>query len=172
MHISDVPFSVIDWSKVTPTEHPGETGKAIWRCAVPGGAGSGSGYSSIVISEGAGVRQYVQLMGAGTGCIGVNAKTGKFLWRYDGASKNSPANIPTPVAHDSYVYTSGAKTGGGLVSLKADGDILPVRALYNETGETNIGLNPLTCKEPVMFHRSADLIHVMGASLALRISAP
>jgi len=31
MHISDVPFSVIDWNKVTPIEHPGETGKAIWR---------------------------------------------------------------------------------------------------------------------------------------------
>jgi hypothetical protein len=31
MHISDVPFSVIDWSKVAATDHPGETGKAIWR---------------------------------------------------------------------------------------------------------------------------------------------
>ena len=31
MHISDVPFSVIDWSKETPTEHPGETGAATWR---------------------------------------------------------------------------------------------------------------------------------------------
>ena len=31
MHISDVPFSVIDWSKVAATEHRGETGQATWR---------------------------------------------------------------------------------------------------------------------------------------------
>src|SRR4029079_18693992 len=53
-----------------------KTGKLIWKCHVPGGAGRGSGCSSIVISEAAGLRQYVQLMGEGTGCIGVNAKTG------------------------------------------------------------------------------------------------
>jgi hypothetical protein len=38
-----------------------------------------------------------------------------------------------------------------FASIKADGDILPVRALYNETGETNIGMNPLTCKEPLWY---------------------
>jgi hypothetical protein len=38
-----------------------------------------------------------------------------------------------------------------FASIKADGDILPVRALYNETGETNIGVNPLTCKEPLWY---------------------
>jgi len=31
MQIQDVPFSVIDWSRVKPTEHPGETGAATWR---------------------------------------------------------------------------------------------------------------------------------------------
>ena len=31
MEIKDVPFCTIDWSTVEPTEHPGETGKAIWR---------------------------------------------------------------------------------------------------------------------------------------------
>jgi hypothetical protein len=35
--------------------------------------------------------------------------------------------------------------------VKPDGDILPVRALYRNTGDTNIGLNPLTCEEPIWY---------------------
>lgn len=31
MKIPPSPFTVTDWSKVTPTEHPGETGVALWR---------------------------------------------------------------------------------------------------------------------------------------------
>lgn len=31
MKMQDIPFGVTDWSTVEPTEHPGETGKAIWR---------------------------------------------------------------------------------------------------------------------------------------------
>src|SRR5437868_12416072 len=31
MKITGVPFTTTDWSTITPTEHPGETGKAFWR---------------------------------------------------------------------------------------------------------------------------------------------
>jgi uncharacterized cupin superfamily protein len=31
MKITDVPFCTVDWSRVVPSEHPGETGKALWR---------------------------------------------------------------------------------------------------------------------------------------------
>jgi len=31
MTITGVPFTAIDWSGVAPTEHPGETGRALWR---------------------------------------------------------------------------------------------------------------------------------------------
>ncbi len=31
MKIQDVPFSVIQWDKETPTEHKGETGTSFWR---------------------------------------------------------------------------------------------------------------------------------------------
>ena len=31
MKIQDVPFCTTDWSNVKPTEHPGETGMALWR---------------------------------------------------------------------------------------------------------------------------------------------
>jgi hypothetical protein len=31
MQMSDIPFGTTDWSDIPPTEHAGETGKAIWR---------------------------------------------------------------------------------------------------------------------------------------------
>lgn len=31
MQIDAIPFGTTDWSAVTPTEHPGETGTAFWR---------------------------------------------------------------------------------------------------------------------------------------------
>jgi hypothetical protein len=31
VRIESVPFAVVDWSQVTPTAHPGETGTAFWR---------------------------------------------------------------------------------------------------------------------------------------------
>lgn len=31
MQISTVPFCTTDWSSLTPTEHPGQTGMAFWR---------------------------------------------------------------------------------------------------------------------------------------------
>lgn len=31
MHISEIPFATTDWSSIEPTEHPGESGSALWR---------------------------------------------------------------------------------------------------------------------------------------------
>ena len=31
MEISDIPFGITDWATIIPTEHPGETGTAVWR---------------------------------------------------------------------------------------------------------------------------------------------
>ena len=31
MRITDIPFGCTDWADVEPTEHPGETGMALWR---------------------------------------------------------------------------------------------------------------------------------------------
>lgn len=31
MQMTDIPFGTVDWSAVTPTVHPGETGIAHWR---------------------------------------------------------------------------------------------------------------------------------------------
>ena len=98
-----------------------KTGDVIWKAAVPNGGGSGSGYSSVVISNGAGVRQYVQLLGEGTGCIGVAAADGKLLWKYARVG-NGTASIPTPIIDGDYVFcSSGYGTGAALLQLKAEG---------------------------------------------------
>jgi len=79
----------------------------------------GAGYASPVISNAAGVRQYVQLVGKGL--VGVEAETGKVLWRYARVA-NTTANIPTPIVDGDYIFTSTAyNTGSALLHLQADG---------------------------------------------------
>jgi len=100
-----------------------KTGREIWRSAVPdlGPKGKeGAGYSSIVISEGAGMKQYVQLLGKGV--IGVRASDGTFLWNNNRVA-NDVANISTPVIKGDYVFAStGYQTGSVLLKLAKAGD--------------------------------------------------
>jgi outer membrane protein assembly factor BamB len=107
------------------------TGKEIWRAALPslGSQGKdGAGYSSIVVSEAAGVRQYVQLLGRGL--VGVRATDGKFLWGYNRVA-NSVANISTPLVRGDYVFAStGYGTGSALVQLSRSGDGVAAREVY------------------------------------------
>jgi outer membrane protein assembly factor BamB len=96
-----------------------KTGEEVWRSAMPddlGGRGKdGAGYSTVVISNGGGVKQYVQL--TGRGLISVDAKDGKFLWSYN-AVANDTANIPTPIVEGDYVFaSSGYGTGAALLKL-------------------------------------------------------
>ncbi|MCA8983253.1 MAG: PQQ-like beta-propeller repeat protein [Planctomycetaceae bacterium] len=93
-------------------------GNEVWRCQVPqiGEEGKdGAGYSSIVISRGAGVKQYVQLVGRGV--VGVRATDGKYLWGYNQVA-NEVANIPTPLVDGDFVFASSSYDGGGSVLLK------------------------------------------------------
>jgi len=99
------------------------TGAVIWKCRAPnlGKKGKdGAGYSSIVISNAAGVKQYVQLFGRGV--FGVEAETGKFLWGYNRVA-NGTANITSPVVCGEYVFASTQyNTGSALLKLSRDGD--------------------------------------------------
>ena len=105
-----------------------ETGEEIWRAAVPelGEAGAdGAGYSSAVVSEAGGIRQYVQLVGRGL--IGVEAETGRFLWGYNRVA-NDVANIATPIVCGDHVFAStGYGTGAALLRLAAAGRRHPRR---------------------------------------------
>ncbi|MDA0832973.1 MAG: PQQ-like beta-propeller repeat protein [Planctomycetota bacterium] len=107
------------------------TGETIWESAVPrigDQGGDGAGYASIIISEGAGVKQYVTLVGRGL--VGVRADDGKYLWGYN-AIANGTANISTPIAIGDYVFGStGYRTGSGLVHLTPDGDGVKAEEVY------------------------------------------
>jgi len=94
------------------------TGKDIWRTQGKriGARGSdGAAYSSAVVLEAGGVRQYVQLVGRGL--IGVEADSGRMLWGYNRVASDI-ANIATPIVHGDRVFSSsGYGTGAGLVRI-------------------------------------------------------
>jgi len=107
------------------------TGQTLWKAAVPdlGPRGTdGAAYSSIVVSNAAGARQYVQLLGRGL--VGIRASDGKFLWGYNRIA-NDVANIATPVVRENYVFAStGYQTGSALLELNAQGDGVAAREVY------------------------------------------
>jgi outer membrane protein assembly factor BamB len=105
-------------------------GTVVWKSAVPGG--DKAAYASAIVVETGGVKQYVQFVQKGL--VGVDAKTGKFLWRYNKTATGSPANIPTPVAHDGSIYSSSGKGGCGLVHLKIDNGQVTAEPVYFKKG--------------------------------------
>jgi outer membrane protein assembly factor BamB len=112
------------------------TGEPIWKSAIPGG--DQAAYASAIAIEVDGVKQYVQFLQ--NGVVGVDAKTGNLLWRYDGTAKGSPANIPSPVADAAFVYTGTNRGGGGLVKLKsAQGKFDAEQVYFGAKLPTSIG---------------------------------
>ena len=103
-----------------------KTGATIWQAAVPN-IGQAE-YSSIIVANVAGTRQYVQFLGRGV--VGVAAADGKFLWRYDSPANNT-ANCSTPIIFDGFVFAaSGYGTGGGLAKLSKEGDAFKAEEVY------------------------------------------
>ena len=107
------------------------TGNVLWKSAVPSlgdRGGDGAAYSSVVVSNARGVRQYVQL--TGRGIVSVAAKDGKFLWNYNRIA-NGTANIPTPIVDGDYVFCStGYGTGAALLKVVGSGDDLRAEEVY------------------------------------------
>jgi outer membrane protein assembly factor BamB len=109
-----------------------KTGKTIWKAQAPTNLGpngtDGAGYSSIVISHGGGVKQYVQVVGRGV--VSVRATDGKFLWNYNRVA-NQTANIPTPLVKDDYVFASnGYGAGAALLQLSKSAEGVGVKEVY------------------------------------------
>ncbi|HXT39159.1 MAG TPA: PQQ-binding-like beta-propeller repeat protein [Candidatus Angelobacter sp.] len=105
------------------------TGDVIWKCALP--EGDQAAFASAIEVEVGGVKQYVQLLQKGL--VGIEAKTGRFLWRFAKAVSRYGANIPTPLASDGYIYTASAGTGGGAVKLKVKDATVDPEQIYFET---------------------------------------
>src|SRR5262249_53569525 len=83
------------------------TGKVLWKSQ-----SDEAGYSSPIAFDGD--RKVVVF--TGEGAIGLDAKNGELLWRYNKVS-NRTANIATPIVHDGYVFLS-SDYGTGCALLK------------------------------------------------------
>jgi outer membrane protein assembly factor BamB len=103
-----------------------QTGDVLWQAAVPGG--DAAAYSSVMIGHVGKTKQYIQFLQDGV--VGVEASMGKFLWRYAKPATGSPANIPTPVVHEGYVFSSTGKGGGGTVKLSNEQGGVSVKEVY------------------------------------------
>jgi outer membrane protein assembly factor BamB len=106
-------------------------GNLIWKCVMPelGEKGAdGAGYSTAVVAEICGIRQYVQMLGRGV--IGVEAETGRFLWGYNRVA-NNVANVTSPLVRGDYVFASTAyNTGSVLLKIVPEGDSLQAEEVY------------------------------------------
>jgi outer membrane protein assembly factor BamB len=79
--------------------------------------------------ESDGQKQYVQFLRKGL--VGVDAKTGKFLWRY-AKTIDMGANILTPVIAKNTIFSAGSRSGGGLVEIKVNGAAVEAKEVYFE----------------------------------------
>jgi outer membrane protein assembly factor BamB len=93
-----------------------KTGKLLWRSK---GLTDPAAYSSCIVAQVSGVRQYVQMTGKGV--AGVAAKDGGLLWHYPKDNYRT-AVIPTPIFHDDSVYaTAGYGAGCDRIKLTPEG---------------------------------------------------
>jgi outer membrane protein assembly factor BamB len=106
-----------------------KTGAVVWKSAIPGG--DQAAYASAIVVQAGGRKQYVQFLSKGI--VGVDAKTGEFLWRYKDVAKGM-AQMVTPVARNEYVYGGANDIGGGLARLKAEGAGVAAEQVYFARG--------------------------------------
>jgi len=132
----DVLVCVPGGSDATIVAMDKRSGNVIWKSAVPGGGMAG--YASVIIDNTGGVRQYVAYLASGL--VGVEAKTGRFLWKYEKTKGSMGMSIQTPVAGDGLVYSGAGRVGGGAVRLKADqGTVTAEEAYFDPRLPTAIG---------------------------------
>lgn len=91
-------------------------------------------YSSPIIAEIGGVRQYIQLTAASV--AGIAAENGSVLWR--APRKGNTAVIPTPIYHDGHVYvTSGYGVGCNLFKITAEEGKFTAKQVYANKVQAN-----------------------------------
>ena len=103
-----------------------KNGAPVWKAAVPGG--DAAGYSSLVVVDTGGVKQYVAY--TANGLVGLNAKDGKFLWRYEKTKGPRGMSILTPVIGQGLVYSGAGRVGGGTVKLSPDQQAVKAEEVY------------------------------------------
>jgi outer membrane protein assembly factor BamB len=101
-----------------------KTGNLLWRSK---GFTDSPHYSSVIVAEIGGVRQYIQLTAESV--VGVAAADGKVLWLAE--RKGRTAVIPTPIYSDGYVYvSSGYGVGCNLFKVTEAGGKFTAQQVY------------------------------------------
>ena len=101
-----------------------KTGELIWQSKEFTDAAH---YSSLIIADPGGVRQYITLTPSSV--AGIAAANGKLLWK--APRKGQVAVIPTPVYSDGYVYvTSGYGAGCSLFKINSDSGKYSAEQVY------------------------------------------
>jgi outer membrane protein assembly factor BamB len=110
------------------------TGSVLWASEIANTGGAG--YATVAIADVGGKRQYITLLGAAKGLVGVDAETGKLLWNYKKIG-NGTANIPTAIVKGDLVFTStGYNTGAALLRLQPTKNGCDAREVYFHKGNT------------------------------------
>jgi outer membrane protein assembly factor BamB len=109
-------------------------GQLVWGSPV----GDPAAYASVIKAVIDNVEQYVNLTQKGV--IGVAAKDGKFLWRYD-APASSHANCATCIWSDDTIFASSQyNTGGGLVRIaQSDGQFAAKEVYFTKLMQNHHG---------------------------------
>lgn len=108
-----------------------KTGNVLWRSTE---ATFQAAYTSPMLLDAAGVRQYLLLVNQGL--IGVAAKDGKLLWSHKKGYGTEVVN--TPLVRDNLVFTTvGAGGGCDLVKIEADGGKLKADPVYANKNLSN-----------------------------------
>ena len=109
-----------------------KTGETVW---VTKEWTDACGYSSPIVAEIEGVKQYIQQ--ASKGVAGVSAKDGKVLWKVDIEGYRT-AIIPTPICVDNMVYiTNGYNAGCNLLKISKEGEKFKVEKIYSNKNMMN-----------------------------------
>ncbi|MGA2253959.1 MAG: PQQ-binding-like beta-propeller repeat protein [Thermoguttaceae bacterium] len=158
------------------------TGEVVWKAVVPDG--DVPAHSPVMVAEVDGVRQYVELLSRGL--VGISAKDGAFLWRYNRAS-NGIINVPAPIVRGDRIFvSSGYGVGSALLKLSSVERKIKVEEVYftkefqNLNGgmvlvgdhiygghRSGIGGGPLACLEmktgKVAWSQRGDFTNVLAA---------
>ncbi|MEE3369144.1 MAG: PQQ-binding-like beta-propeller repeat protein [Planctomycetota bacterium] len=104
------------------------TGEPIWKSVI--GVKEHAEYASAILFATGNSRQYVQFLSGGV--VGVDAVSGKPLWRYPKTA--GVANIMTPIATRNRIFSSGSRTGGALLEIQTRGETTIAKELYLNRG--------------------------------------
>lgn len=109
------------------------TGAVLWQSAE---VAEPATYSSPVVMEVGGVRQYVQV--TADGMVGIAARDGKLLWRYRRDTRYPDVVIPTPLVRGDLVYSSVGYGGAcTLLRVKAEGNTFQAEVVYSNNKLAN-----------------------------------